>query len=137
MLAPWEVRLTQLSKGGFHGRLDFARIGETVIYRERWSRQMLVDGLSPAGYFMVGRPINPSGIANWCGEDLDAGTVACASPSSELNFTTPEGADQLVMLVPKSRVIDSSDHGTLVRFPFDCDRDGLEVGLSRARALRR
>ena len=43
MLAPWEVRMTQLSNGGFHGRLDFARIGETVIYRERWSRRMLVD----------------------------------------------------------------------------------------------
>lgn len=117
MLAPWEVRLTQLSNGGFHGRLDFARIGETVIYRERWSRRMLVDGLSPAGYFMMGMPINLSGTTNWSGEDLDAGTVACASPSSELNFTTPEGADHLVILVPKSRVIDSLDHGTLARLP--------------------
>jgi len=97
---PWRVMLRQLSPGAFQGTMQFARIGELLIYRDNWSQRTLATAALPADYLMVGGPARPSRSINCCGAELNSQRLALALPDAQLDFIIPSQTPHLVLLIP-------------------------------------
>jgi AraC family ethanolamine operon transcriptional activator len=97
---PWQVSLRQISPGSFQGTMQFARIGEFLIYRDNWSQRTLATGALPADYFAVAGPARPNGGIHWCNAELNTQRLALALPDAELDFIIPSQTPHLVLLMP-------------------------------------
>lgn len=98
----WSVTFNQLSKGRFHGRLDFVNTGRLLMYRERWSQRLHVDGTSPEGFFMIGTTAAKDFV--WDGDRLGARNPAVKQSATEVDFTA-SASDHVVLIVPPDVLI--------------------------------
>ena len=97
---PWEVSLNQVSSGAFVGTIQFARIGEFLIYSDCWSQHTMATGALPAGYFGICGPAEPDSCIDWCDAELNTRLLALALPDAELDFIIPPQTPHLVLLLP-------------------------------------
>jgi AraC family ethanolamine operon transcriptional activator len=95
----WPVHHTQLSSGGFRSISDFVRTERLIVYRQSWNQRMAVVGESPRDYVMLGTVTDSSAQVHWSGRDLGDQRVAYSRPSGEIDFTTSERADHIVILI--------------------------------------
>jgi len=100
VVAPWEVSLRQVSPGSFQGTMQFARIGEFLIYRDNWSQRTAATGALPADYLAVAGPARPNSGIDWCDAELNTQRLALALPDAELDFIIPSQTPHLVLLMP-------------------------------------
>ncbi len=97
---PWDVRLHQIGPGSFQGDVQYVTTPDVTIYQERWNRPIEATGTSPDGFFMVGTNIaSHHRPVNWCGRTIDRRHWACSPSGGEVDFVTPAGTHQIVLLV--------------------------------------
>jgi AraC family ethanolamine operon transcriptional activator len=135
--APWQVSFDQLSKGPFRAQIEFVLSGDLMLYREHWNRRLHVTGASPEGYVMIRFPASPQSQVVWDGDLLGPGYVALKNPGTEVDFSTAETSDHLVLLVPPERL--ASYVGDEVAAKLATIRHGIQVApritVSLARAI--
>lgn len=102
IIPPWDVVLHQMSAGRFHARMEYVHVNGILIYREHWTRRVLVNGATPAGYYVIGGPIAETTQVNWCGIPLSSQLIATAQPSTEVDFLIPGTGPHIVMMMPKA-----------------------------------
>ena len=98
----WSVTFNQLSKGRFHGRLDFVNTGRLLMYRERWSQRLHVYGTSSEGCFMIGATAAKDFV--WDGGRLGKRNLAVKQSGTEVDFTA-SASDHAVLIVPPDVLI--------------------------------
>lgn len=96
---PWDVRLNQLSRGKFSGRIEAVATPGMIIYEERWRRQAEVRGATPPGYFMLGVHLGRRSRFEFCGEQLGPRRIGCTGPATDFSFKSPERSHHAVVLV--------------------------------------
>jgi AraC family ethanolamine operon transcriptional activator len=97
-VSPNNVLFDQLSAGTFTSSLESIHVEGLLLYRERWNQRVRVTGTNPDGYVLAGVTRLPGVV--WRGETLDTKHLVLNDASAEMDFTTGETADNLVMLVP-------------------------------------
>lgn len=124
---PWDVTLRQVSPGPFRGRMQFASLGDILIYRDCWSQRTVARGALPRGYFMLGTGARPHSGINWCGDDTDAQLLALTPPDTEIDFIMPAATPYVAILLP-IRYLHSLSGGEINDLPsltgchhFRCD----------------
>jgi AraC family ethanolamine operon transcriptional activator len=90
----WDIYYDQQERGRFTGVADYAGIGETQFFHERYSRALCVHGAVPAGMTTFLLPARrPSGAASFCGTAIAPGTLCAYTPGDEAMVCTPAGYD--------------------------------------------
>ena len=113
---PWDVTLRQVSPGPFHGSMQFASLGDILIYRDCWSQHTVARGALPRGYFMLGTGARPHSGINWCGDDTDAQLLALTPPDTEVDFIMPAATPYVAILLP-IRYLHSLSDGEISDLP--------------------
>jgi AraC family ethanolamine operon transcriptional activator len=98
-LAPWDVRLRQVSPGAFEGNKQHASLGDIAVFRDCWSQHGVATGALPADYLVLGAGIKLGNGIDWCGTRCDAQMLAMAPPGSEHSFSIPAHTPHVVMLL--------------------------------------
>ncbi|WP_428353979.1 hypothetical protein [Methyloprofundus sp.] len=130
----FDVIHRQMSPGKFHARADFIQVNGIILYRERWSHLTLVQGATPAGYFMFGGISKPGRKVDWCGGELSRERLAYAPSSTEVDFTIPGGGDHCVVLVPRDLLLQHLDEAATEillahRYHIEGNRGYMLIGL--------
>lgn len=99
--SPWQVIHRQLSPGNFLGTTDYAKVNGILLYRQQYTKRVLVTGLTPAGFLALGGACTVGPQVRWCGEELSAQCLAYGFDSTETDFLIPDRSDHWVILVPK------------------------------------
>ena len=99
---PWDVVFRQMAPGRFEGTLEFVQVDEFMVYREHWSKKVVVNGAAPAGFFMFGSTLVPNNHISWCGSAACPESLAFSMPASELDFIIPTHGKHVVLLAPES-----------------------------------
>ena len=118
---PWDVTLRQVSPGPFRGSMQFASLGDILIYRDCWSRRTAATGALPGGYFMLGTGVTPHSGINWCGANTDAQLLALTHPDTEIDFIMPAATPYVAILLP-IHYLHSLSGGEINDLPFRSDR---------------
>lgn len=132
---PWDVVLRQASFGQFQGTTEFVQIGGMLMYRELWTRRVLVNGGSPAGFYVVGGPISPKTDIHWCGSSLDRQRQAFGRPGGEVDFVIPEGGRHVVLLIPSGLLMSILDEETRTELASDARHHLVDSGALGATFL--
>ena len=93
-----ELRIDQLSKGPFHARIDHGAVGEMMFYRECWNHRLLVRGVGPRDYLIIGVEHRRDFL--WNGFSLNPRKLVLLSTADEVEFASGDSADHIVLLVP-------------------------------------
>ena len=97
---PWIVKLRQVSPGPFEGSMQFASLGDFLVYRDCWSQRTVATGALPRGYLVLGSGARPNSGINWCGSNVDGQLLALALPETEVDFIMPANSPYLALLIP-------------------------------------
>ena len=99
---PNQIQIDQLSPGAFASQVSSISAHGMMLYRERWNQRLHVRGANPAGYILIGVNTLP-GIV-WRGESLEPDQLILNHADAELEYSTGQSADHLVLLVPTDRL---------------------------------
>ena len=102
-VAPWQLRMNQLSSGSLHASFSFAQMNNILLIREYWTKQISAYGLSPPGFIAFAAPCAGPKLS-LCGSTITAGRLVCALDGQEIDFLTPESDDHWVMLLPTTLI---------------------------------
>jgi len=118
VVPPWDVTLRQMSPGMFHAEVEYLQVNGMLLYREQWSKRVMVNGGTPAGFFSFGGPRSAATRVVWCGTELGPNCMAFGNPSTEVDFVIPEGSHHVVLLVPQdllARYLDAEGMAAVAR----------------------
>lgn len=102
----WEVSYTQVSPGDLQVESWETRIGDCVMYRERFDCHVVVHGTSTSnGYDVM---LLEAGKVRFFGRELSSIEVALFPPGSEVDAVTMSGLETLHVQLPRDRVLDSA-----------------------------
>jgi AraC family ethanolamine operon transcriptional activator len=100
---PWDVNHRQFSTGMFHSETEFLQVNGMILYRERYSKRIIVSGATPAGYFIFGGPCSAANRILWCAAHLSPQSLAFGAPSSSIDIVIPESDTfHVALLVPEA-----------------------------------
>lgn len=99
-----------------------------MMYRELWTRRVLVNGASPAGFYMIGGPISSRINIQWCGSSLDRQRKAFGRPGCEVDFVIPEGSRHVVLLIPAGLLNSILDEETQNHLRWDARHHLVDSG---------
>jgi AraC family ethanolamine operon transcriptional activator len=102
-VAPWDLRMNQLSRGPFSGSADYARVHDIFLTSERWSNRIAATGATPPGYFALAGTFVKDGFL-WCKSRTGETQLAFAPESTEVDFVTPDQEHHWVVLMPRDLV---------------------------------
>ena len=101
---PWDLRMQQVSPGGFRADLDFAQINGILLTHERWSRRVAAIGATPSGYLALAGVCSERTMS-WSGAQIDAQNVMTGLDATDIEFVTPDVAEHWVILVPTDLMV--------------------------------
>jgi AraC family ethanolamine operon transcriptional activator len=94
----WDLRLRQLGRGPFRGRLQFLQLGGAQVFRVAVNRRIHIEGWPPPGSFGCFPVLAANANAVWGGRRLKAGQVRVFDPGQQADHVTAAGRYQLVAL---------------------------------------
>ncbi len=140
-LPGWGVRLIQLGRGPFDGRVVLAQHGRFQLYEFEGNRTILARGASPAGSYEFNVIHEQNSAALWRGRTLRPGMINIRVPGEPLDHRTTEkyrstGLNVDAQFVQRvASVLHGVDAEPILRGPFvTTDR---EHAASLDRSLRR
>ena len=98
-VAPWQLRMNQLSSGSLQASFSFTQMDNILLTREHWTKRISANGLSPPGFIAFAAPCAGPKFS-FCGSTITADRLAYAFDGQEIDFVTPEKDDHWVMLLP-------------------------------------
>lgn len=121
VVAPWDICLRQTSPGAFEGSMQYASLGDILIYRDCWSQSGVASCALPEGYLAVATSARPvDSMVNWCGKRVNEQTLAVALPNTQVDFIMPSQTPYLAMLLPARYLNtlfgDSKSRSSLAKF---------------------
>jgi AraC family ethanolamine operon transcriptional activator len=133
-VSPWALRMSQISAGQLHARLDFVQVGGILLNRERWSHRIMATGTTPPGYLTLAGGYRAETAASWCGQKIIGGTLAYGFDATETEFVVPDNCDHWVALIPQDLIIDHLGEESAAavlrdRHLLECE-PSLEIQLS-------
>lgn len=116
VVAPWELNLRQISPGAFETSMQYASLGDIMIYRDCWSQRGIASCALPRDYFFLGAGAKPDNGIDWCGKEANEQTLALALPGTQVDFTMPSQTTYVGMLLPvrylNTLLDDGKSHGS-------------------------
>jgi AraC family ethanolamine operon transcriptional activator len=95
----WDLRLRQLGRGPFRGRLQFLQLEGVQVLRLSVNRLVHIEGCPPPGSFGCFPVLDPNEKAVWGGRRLKAGQVRVFDLNQTADHVTAPDHYQLVALV--------------------------------------
>jgi AraC family ethanolamine operon transcriptional activator len=95
----WDLRLRQLGRGPFRGRLQFLQLDGVQVLRLAVNRLIHIEGCPPLGCFGCFPVLAPNEKAVWGGRRLKAGQVRVFNLNQTADHVTAPDQYQLVALV--------------------------------------
>ncbi|WP_108501305.1 helix-turn-helix domain-containing protein [Paracoccus indicus] len=102
LLAGWNQRYAQLSRGAFTGMLSEARLPDAYLFREVTSRSLLQGGIVGADVLAVGIPVAIKGPARFCGSPCGGHQLHVFSGDEGFQFHTPSDLDIMGIVIPRA-----------------------------------
>ena len=102
LLAGWNQRYAQLSRGAFTGMLSEARLPDAYLFREVTSRSLLQGGIVGADVLAVGIPVAIEGPARFCGSPCGGHQLHVFSGDEGFQFHTPSDLDIMGIVIPRA-----------------------------------
>jgi AraC family ethanolamine operon transcriptional activator len=103
-VAPWELRMQQMSVGQFTASFELLQINGILLTREHWSQQIIAKGATPEGFLALASTSTEKPLL-WCGQEIKPGCVCYGFDAAEIDFQTPVDSDHWVILVPKDLLL--------------------------------
>jgi AraC family ethanolamine operon transcriptional activator len=95
----WDIRVRQLGRGPFRGRLQLLQLEGVQVIRLSVNRLLHIEGCPPPGSFGCCPVLDPNKKAVWSGRRLKVGQVRVFDLNQTADHVTAPGHYQLVALV--------------------------------------
>ena len=105
LLAGWNQRYAQLSRGAFSGMLSEAHLPGAYLFREVTSRSLLQSGIVGHDVLAVGIPVAIRGPARFCGSPCGGHQLHVFSGREEFQFHTPSDLDIMGIVIPRTQLL--------------------------------
>ncbi|MDN5568587.1 MAG: helix-turn-helix domain-containing protein, partial [Paracoccus sp. (in: a-proteobacteria)] len=109
LLAGWNQRYAQLSRGAFSGMLSETRLSGAYLFREVTSRSLLQSGIIDEDVLAVGIPVAIKGPARFCGSACGGHQMHVFSGRCGFEFHTPSDLDIMGIVIPRATLFDHLD----------------------------
>jgi len=104
----YDLEIQQLKPGDYSGTVHFAASAEALLYRESYPQASTICGELLGGRFGIGLPLGGP-AALFSGIETSHLRAASAIAGEELDFVTPAGHSQLLMLVDHARLYELAE----------------------------
>jgi AraC family transcriptional regulator, ethanolamine operon transcriptional activator len=104
----YDLNIEQLKPGDYNSVVPFVASDEALLYREEYPHASIFDGELKGGRFGIGIPLmGPTPL--FAGVETSHQRVASAMTGEQLDFITPAGHSQLLMVVNHARLYELAE----------------------------
>jgi len=104
----YDLEVHQLKPGPYRGILNFVASDRALLYREEYPQATMISGELVGGRFGIALPL-AGPTARFAGLETSHGRAASALGGEQMDFITPGGHSQLIMLVDHARLYEFAE----------------------------